>query len=243
MDQDFSEEKIKKNCPFCDLNSWALEYKLNESRNFWIICSSFPICEGHILIIPKNHFACVGEFSDELMGEFMAIYQGVKDFVKNNYGRVATFEHGKIGQTIFHSHVHVFPYKGNLESIIPEGDSHIVVLDDVINLKKVYSKEGQYLFLSIGDQKWLVDAKLGKPGFFLARFAKAMGREDRANWKAMPNSDKIMQEALREIKSLQQCWSTGRLAGIKASLAKATAEAGHLAGISAAGDLQIRKTE
>jgi predicted Rossmann fold flavoprotein len=39
--------------------------------------------------------------------------------------------------------------------------------------------------------------------------------------------------------NLQQCWSTGRLAGIKASLAKAS----HFSGASASGNLQIGKTE
>jgi len=226
MVPDFSEQKIRSDCPFCDLDSWALKYRLKETQNFWLVCTSLPLVEGHVMIIPKKHLSCVGEFDNDLMGEFDMLYRETINFIKNHYGDFGGFEHGKIGQTVFHAHVHIFPYAGSLGQIIPEGSQYLFPVDDFVGLRKAYADDGQYLFLSVGGKKWLVDSKLAVPAFFLGRFAKAMGREGRVDWKAMPNCDKTMKEASDEIKSLQQCWSTG-----------------HLARVSAAVDLQIRKTE
>jgi hypothetical protein len=51
-----------------------------------------------------------------------------------------------------------------------------------------------------------VDPILGSPRFFRDRFAKALGRAERGNWKEMHGSPKVMFEANREIKNLKQRW-------------------------------------
>lgn len=170
----FSKNDIRNNCPHCDPKSFALKYPLQETNNFWIVCDVHPLTKGHILIIPKKHLSCIGEFPQLIFDEFLQLYKKCSEFLFKTYGSISSFEHGKIGQTVFHSHVQMFPFNGSEGSIIPEGKSHISRIDSLEDLKTIYHKQGSYLFFSIGEKEWLVNIKIGKPGFFRDRFANAL---------------------------------------------------------------------
>lgn len=200
----FSKKNIKLDCPHCNKNSFAFKNPLKETENFWIVCDVYPLVEGHILIIPKKHFSSVGEYPENIYQEFISLYKFFSDFIKKEYGSIATFEHGKIGQTVFHSHVHLLPYSGQSEIIIPEGKKFIKSIKNLNSLKNFFEKDGKYLFFSIGKNMWLVDTKLGIPGFFRDRFAIALGNRNRGNWKKMHNNKNIMKKANEEIKTLNK---------------------------------------
>lgn len=204
---DFTEANLIINCPHCDPNSFALKYPLEETKNFWIVCDVHPLVEGHVLIIPKKHLSCIGEYPSDEYLEFLSLFHKYSDFIEKTYGSVSTFEHGKIGQTVFHSHVHLLPYKGNPLEIIPEGLNNLTSFDDFSNLKEIFIQEGKYLFFSISKQKWTVDTKLGAPRFFRDRFANALHVPERGNWKEMDKNLDLMQNATKEMKELQNKWS------------------------------------
>jgi diadenosine tetraphosphate (Ap4A) HIT family hydrolase len=203
---DLSEENLKKNCPHCDPHSFDLQYKLETSDNFYIICDSHPLIEGHILIIPKQHLSCIGVYPSDIIEELQTLYQKTKYFLHDTYGSVSTFEHGIVGQTVFHSHIQMFPYKGKIDTIIPEGEQHITTIGNIIDLQKVYAQDQQYMFVSIEEKNWIIDKDLGKPGFFRIRFGKALGREERARWKEMDKNKVLMQQGDEYIKQLMDAW-------------------------------------
>lgn len=205
---DFSEESLKTNCPHCDPNSFALKYPLEETNNFWIVCDVHPLIEGHVLIIPKKHLSCIGEYPTPEYLEFLSLFKKYSDFIKKTYGAISAFEHGKIGQTVFHSHVHLLPFNGSPLEIIPEGLNNLVLFNDFSYLKDVFRKEGKYLFFSISDQKWTVDTKLGVPRFFRDRFANALHVPERGNWKDMDKNKNIMEKARVEMRQLQNSWNS-----------------------------------
>lgn len=200
---DFSEERIRENCPHCDPNSFALKFPLKETKNFWVVCDVHPLVEGHVLIIPKKHFSCIGEYNEVFYNEFLSLFDEFSSFIKKTYGSVGTFEHGKIGQTVFHSHVHILPFNGVPLDIVIEGEKYLIPFEDFSFLKSVYKKEDKYLYFSIGDKKWIVDADLGVPRFFRDRFAKALGVVNKGNWKEMDSNNEVMKKAEIEIKNLQ----------------------------------------
>lgn len=206
MAENLSEEAIRKNCPHCDLNSFAMRYPLGNTKNFWILSDANSLCEGHILIIPKQHLSCVGEFDEVILKEFEDIYNKVKNFVLINYGAVSTFEHGKIGQTVFHSHVHILPYGGNWETIIPEGAGYVTPINSIRELTDKFTSDNGYLFFSIGDNMYCVDPKIVTPRFFRDRFALALNRPERGNWKVMRENSKLMEQALKDINGSQEKW-------------------------------------
>lgn len=204
--QDFSEQHIKENCPHCDPNSFALKHPLEETDNFWVVCDVHPLTKGHILIIPKSHLSCIGEYPDDIFAKFQTLYTRFSEFLFKQYGSISTFEHGKISQTVFHSHVHLLPFKGNPLQIVTEGEEKLQKLDNLSDLKNVYNKDGAYLFLSIDNKMWIVNIAIAAPRFFRDRFAIALGNKERGNWKEMHANKKLMKAANHDIIELEHKW-------------------------------------
>lgn len=198
--------KKKKDCPHCDKDSFALKHLLKETENFRVVCDIHPIIEGHILIIPKEHISCIGEYNSKLLKEFDDLYLEITKFLKLTYGKVSSFEHGVIGQTVFHSHTHLIPYSGKPESIVSEGLKYLIKLDKISDLKEIFKKDRKYLFFSIGKDLWVVDVSIGKPRFFRDKLAIALGRPERGNWKQMRANKSTMELVGLEIKNLKKKW-------------------------------------
>ena len=205
-----SEEHIRTHCPHCDPDSDAFSDSLFETENFRIVCDHHPIIEGHILIIPKEHFSCLGDYPEPIFSEFIDQYERMKKFIFEQYGCVSTFEHGKIGQTVFHSHVHLLPYKGDPLVIVPEGRDHLVALPSFVELQKLYEQYGRYLFFSINDLAWVVDPSLTAPRFFRDRFAMAVGNSERGNWKTMHMDAALMKIGEAEKTKLKRRWEAAQ---------------------------------
>ena len=201
-----SEENIRAHCPHCDPASDAFRDLLKETDQFRIVCDVHPIIEGHSLIIPKKHVSCVGEYDDALFQEFSDHYDAVSAFVRKHYGSVSTFEHGKIGQSVFHSHVHILPFKGEPTAIVPEGLEHCTPLSKIEDLRSLYLRQGQYLFFSIENRKWTVDTALAAPRFFRDRFAAALGRPERGDWKEMHVNTELMAAGKTENTRMKSLW-------------------------------------
>jgi diadenosine tetraphosphate (Ap4A) HIT family hydrolase len=205
---DFSEEAIRANCPHCDPTSHSFEYTLEKTEDFYVVCDANPIEEGHLLIIPKAHLSCIGEYPPELYDKFIALHQKVSNFVRSTYGSVGVFEHGKLGQTVFHSHVHYLPFAGKPEDIIPEGTDKIQPLSDLADLRAIFEREKGYLFFGIDDQHWTVDTELAAPRFFRDRFAVALKVPERGNWKAMREDPEIMKSVKAYNDATQAKWES-----------------------------------
>lgn len=204
--EDFSEEGIKKHCPHCDTESSAFQYPLLITDNFSIVCDVNPIIEGHLLIIPKRHISCIGEYPPNLFKEFLDLRREFSEFLLNEYGSISTFEHGKFGQTVFHSHVHLLPFRGKALDVVSEGENQLFKIKKIKDLKTLYKKDGGYLFFSIGENMWTVDLSLTAPRFFRDRFAKALGRPERGNWKEMRVSETIRKITAQEAIDGQSKW-------------------------------------
>ena len=177
----------KAYCPHCDRNGWAFEFLLEEHHHFYLLVDCHPLVEGHLLLIPKRHTSSMAAYTAEEWKEFKTLYARASAWIKKEYGAVTTFEHGVIGQTVFHSHVHLIPFQGTPEQVIPEGKfSPLQALEDL---------REPYLFFSLEDKMWTVDPALGVPRFFRDRFARLLNREERGNWKEMRQNPPVLEEA------------------------------------------------
>ena len=99
-------------CVFCKIIRGEIPCeKILESESFIVIKDANPRVEGHLLVIPREHYEGFLGMPLELYGEFLETAKkvierlGVKEFnlVVNN-GRVA-------GQLISHTHLHILPRK------------------------------------------------------------------------------------------------------------------------------------
>ncbi len=203
--EDLSEQAIRTSCPHCSVTSQAFTYILEEADNFYIVCDAHPLTEGHILIIPKQHISCVGEYPKDLFEKFLNLNKKVSEFLLKEYGSVSSFEHGVFGQTVFHSHIHYLPFNGNSNEIVPEKEK-LFKINDLSELQTLFKRDGGYLFFSIGENKWGVNVGIAAPRFFRDRLAKALGKLDRGNWKNMRGDKKLMEQGVKDNTSTQNKW-------------------------------------
>ena len=95
-------------CAFCQRSDIAANI-LKETTAFLVVADHAPLVEGHILIIPKSHYACYGEVPAELDAELLALKREVQEFFAQYYAPAVFWEHGVFRQTVFHAHLHCFP--------------------------------------------------------------------------------------------------------------------------------------
>lgn len=203
--KDLSKQAIKTNCPHCNIGSQALNYLLEQTANFYIVCDAHPLIEGHILIIPKEHISCIGEYPKDLFEEFLDLNKKVSEFLLKEYGSVSSFEHGVFGQTVFHSHIHYLPFNGDSNEIIPE-EEKLFEFNDLSELQTLFKRDGGYLFFSIGKSKYVVDVGITAPRFFRDRFAKALGRPEKGNWRIMETDKNLMEKGVKNNTITQNKW-------------------------------------
>lgn len=104
-------------CPFCPLPTDRI---ISESDYTITIRDSFPVSEGHTLIIPKRH---VQSFFELHAIEKAAVLQALdeakealdKEFSPDGYN-IGINDGEAAGQTVMHLHIHLIPrYKGDTE--------------------------------------------------------------------------------------------------------------------------------
>jgi diadenosine tetraphosphate (Ap4A) HIT family hydrolase len=130
-------------CAFC--NPGELAYVLHETPHFRLAADHAPLVEGHLLIIPKAHYACYGEVPAALDEELFALKQLTRQFFTQFYDPPVFWEHGIFRQTVFHAHLHCFPW-GNVEYDL-EGGVHAQIVTSQDDVRRWYAGQGQYFYL------------------------------------------------------------------------------------------------
>ena len=105
---------MKDDCIFCKLANGVFETNtLYEDDQFRVIFDASPATKGHVLVIPKEHYANVFEIPEDLLADGYKVAKKVATALKEvtgceginilqNNGEVA-------GQTVFHLHIHIIP--------------------------------------------------------------------------------------------------------------------------------------
>src|SRR2546421_13104667 len=101
-------EVSKMHCAFCNRDD--ISYIFKETANFLIAADHAPLVEGHLLIIPKQHYTCYGSVPAELDTQLFALKHEVRQFLNRFYAPAVFWEHGIFRQTVFHAHLHCFSF-------------------------------------------------------------------------------------------------------------------------------------
>src|SRR6266849_6133876 len=131
-------------CAFCQRSDIATNI-LKETPAFMVVADHAPLVEGHILIIPKHHYACYGEVPAELDAELLALKSEVQQFFAQYYAPAVFWEHGIYHQTVFHAHLHCFPF-GDIHYDLSE-DLHDELVTSQDDLRSWYTTRGEYFYL------------------------------------------------------------------------------------------------
>ena len=131
------------NCAFCQRDEISHIFK--ETPHFFLAADYAPLVEGHLLIIPKHHYTCYGEVPAKLDDELFALKDEVQAFFTRFYAPAVFWEHGIFRQTVFHAHLHCFPW-GSTGYELSEGLQSKVV-DSQADVREWYRSQGQYFYM------------------------------------------------------------------------------------------------
>lgn len=145
-------QNTRKDCVFCQLDTIAT-YILKETTNFRIVADHAPLVEGHLLIIPKEHYACYGAVPAELDDELLSLKQEVRLFFERYYVSPVYWEHGVFRQTVFHAHLHCFPF-GDI-GYVPDPKQRWQRVHSQSDIRDWYSKHGYYFYMEDNKQALL----------------------------------------------------------------------------------------
>src|SRR5688572_9311126 len=111
--------EVWMSCIFCDY----LNYKnyIMENQFAFVIYDHYPVNKGHMLIIPKRHYASYFDATADEIISFNDLIKKVKELLDEEFnpdGYNIGINIGiSAGQTIFHLHIHVIPrYSGDVEN-------------------------------------------------------------------------------------------------------------------------------
>lgn len=130
-------------CAFCQRDK--VTDILKETSHFLLAADHAPLVEGHLLVIPRQHYACYGDVPASLDAELFALKDELRQFYARFYAPVVFWEHGVFRQTVFHAHLHCFPW-GNLEYDIAS-NVHNAIVGQQEDIRNWYHAQGHYFYL------------------------------------------------------------------------------------------------
>ncbi|MDQ2715413.1 MAG: HIT domain-containing protein [Chloroflexota bacterium] len=131
------------NCAFC--RHTAIASVLKETAAFLLAADHAPLVEGHLLIIPKQHYACYGAVPAELDAEFDALKREVGQFMTHFYAPPIFWEHGVFRQTVFHAHLHCIPFGASSYDLATAMHSEVAHSQE--DIRRWYATRGHYFYL------------------------------------------------------------------------------------------------
>ena len=199
---------MTNDCVFCDRTKFE-ERLIGECEDFWKIATLGQISDGgYVLLTPKRHVSCVGDMEKSEIDLLASKEKKMGIVLSREYKtrHIAFFEHGIVGQTVKHAHLHFIPEKLSITKRIKKDfpDSEIASINSWNELRKLYKeKQKPYLLWRDADLETLVCWNPPAPPQYLRIVvAEALGRPERANWRNMdPELDKrLWQETVKRLK-------------------------------------------
>jgi diadenosine tetraphosphate (Ap4A) HIT family hydrolase len=135
---------LKPGCPFCQHSSIA-DHILKETPAFRILADHAPLVPGHLLIVPRNHYTCYGDVPSTLDDELLALRREVQRFFVRYYEPTVFWEHGIFHQTVFHAHLHCFPFGETHYD--PSTHLHELIVSAQEDIRAWYTTRGEYFYL------------------------------------------------------------------------------------------------
>ena len=105
---------MTENCIFCKIAAGQIpSATLYEDEEFRVILDVAPAAKGHMLILPKQHYANILEMPEELTGKAFILAKRMAEKMEQALGcegiNVLQNNHEAAGQTVFHFHIHLLP--------------------------------------------------------------------------------------------------------------------------------------
>lgn len=190
------EMDLINGCEFCNTNNEISEKVIYETDYFRIVIDRSYITEGHVMIISKSHYGCVGELPKGLLNELIECKNFASQILMEKYKTAILFyEHGRAGSCLSkedsngvldcnHQHFHLVPSENiNLDKLID-----VNLERKEINLSEIgdyYEKYGAYLYFEeAGKGIFYIPHDVEIPPHYLRTLiSSALGVPERADWR------------------------------------------------------------
>ncbi|MCM1262870.1 MAG: HIT family protein [Butyrivibrio sp.] len=97
-------------CVFCDKNKIKTDF-VYEDNTVMAFMDMEPINEGHVLLVPKEHYLDADEIPDEVFAHLMMISKKIVSALKAVYkpDGYSIMQNGGAFNDVGHYHLHIFP--------------------------------------------------------------------------------------------------------------------------------------
>jgi diadenosine tetraphosphate (Ap4A) HIT family hydrolase len=195
------------NCIFCKEISLGVDGVVYETKNFYIKIGKAIICDGHCMIITKDHYACMGAIGEELVDEYVNLKDRLIDFVTKQFYKPFIVEHGVFMQSVYHAHIHFIPRKSEYfeevdllrDMIYYSSEKENIELEninDFYQIKKFFETDKEYLYFEQDGIKKLVRSvkyrdKINKTEkiFSYRKFFNRLGLVGIEDWKFLTEKE------------------------------------------------------
>jgi diadenosine tetraphosphate (Ap4A) HIT family hydrolase len=158
-----------------------------ESDNFRVYPTLGMITPGYLLIVPKEHVACVGAMAEPMLDELIRVKEEVDSALTAAYcQKPVYFEHGVIGQTVSHAQVHAIPatLRDEVVDRFLSDFPRYNILKSMKELPDIWKNQGAYLYYETGSRRHVFTTRI-VPMYARIVVADALGVPERANWRTM----------------------------------------------------------
>lgn len=190
-------------CVFCQHNN--ITDILKETTHFLLAADHAPLVEGHLLVIPKQHYACYGAVPVALDEELFALKDELRQFYTQCYAPVVFWEHGVFRQTVFHAHLHCFPW-GNLEYAV-DSNMHNAVVSAQEDIRSWYHAQGHYFYLEDEEVALLFAPEMDRYMHIIQQVFQR-GRAARGGTRQVRSSQQRYEEGRPMIEATTAKWQT-----------------------------------
>lgn len=162
---------VKKNlnCLFCNFDSNSWRENVYETENFKVRVGLGIITAGHCMIVPKDHYKCMGELPRNLIPEYLDLQNLLIEKISEKVSVPFMVEYGTQFQTVPHAHTHLIPSssdkysKVNIikEFVLPTIEKHKIPFEktDMYGLNEIYRKEKYYTFFEQDGEMYVLKTR------------------------------------------------------------------------------------
>lgn len=143
----------EKDCAFCRREAAA--DALWESDRYRILPDAFPRCEGHVLLVTREHLPSHMHAPADWMPDFHAAQTRMRAFLTEHYGAAAFYENGGARQEVPHAHLHGLPYDPSVPAEW-EQKGHVARIAGWEEARAAVEGEGHYFYLETSGGRYLI---------------------------------------------------------------------------------------
>lgn len=169
------------------------DFILHETPRFVVIPGVGAVCDGYVLIVPKEHVLSFGHLDADHDAELTGLLDDLGGYLHEQFGEpITAFEHGaesfrnRGGSCTDHAHMHVMPMGRRIDLLGPLANDFEVrrAAEFLPALRdQVKTRRRPYLWLRGGDgSMWICDAPNALSQYIRRIIVDQLGRSGEWDW-------------------------------------------------------------